>query len=698
MGKKKITINGVIKSRGSLVDSQIQKPRRGIVTKLIAAFMIPVAFVIIIGAVSYTTASKAIISNYKEASLQSMILTSKYINFGFDGVKAKAVQYITDRDMNFYLRGSKNNVEEFTTMSNIKNRMSTEQIIDEFLENIHIISAKKGVMTTARVNEKDIYGSFLASDGGKPLAEKPGTSYWLGSDSYLDKVFSIKPEAYAIRYVAGFSAYDSCVVFDISTLAINDILNNMNFGEGSIVGFVTNDGRETIPIYEGEEVGQIFTNQDFYTFLLEAKDQSISKAVTYKGDKYLFIGAKVGTHGSTVCALVPYANIVQKVKGIKNIAIILVAVSCIIAVLVGVMVASGMKQVIRHIINELEKVSRGDLTIIMKVKSKDEFNILSQGINKTIKNMRVLIEKVKLQSSSVKSSSDKVTKASDVFTKATQGISESINEIQAGVTQQASDAENCLLQMDMLSKKIQIVSGKTDEISKIAAETKGSVITGIASMTALNGKARKTSEITTRVITNIEVLEEKSKSISQIVETINEIAGQTNLLSLNASIEAARAGEAGRGFNVVAEEIRMLADQSMRSVKEIEILIKEIQLQTKNTVIIANEADSVVAEQEAAVNDTEKSLKDLSLNVEKLINNVDMITDSIANMDTARAGTLSAIENISAVSQQTAAATMTVNETTSEQMKAVSSLKDLSKELDENAQALEFVVQQFILE
>lgn len=726
MNAKKKTLNVVEKARDGLIKKTLQifskegektkigkkdqknqkghvtkahiKARYGIVVKLISSFIIPVAFVIIIGAVSYSTASKAIISNYEDASLQSMVLTSKYINFGFNSVKAKSLQYIADSDLKSYLSGIKDTVDEFTTKKNIRNRISTGKMADDFIANIHIITKEKGVMTTANKSKEGMYEGFLATEDGKQLAKKSNSSYWLGSDAYLDESFDVDTSSYALRYIAGFLENDAFVVFDISTSAINDILCNMDFGEGSIVAFISGDGRETVPVLEGQEFDPIFTDKDFYKALQDTKEPNYSDNVTYDGKDYLFIGSKVGLNGATACALIPYNNIIEKVKKIKELAIALVVASVIIAVLVGFFVAAGIKQAIQHIIVELEKVSGGDLTVVMKVKSKDEFNVLSNGINRTIDNMRILIEKIKTQSNSVKISSDKVTNASDVFAKATQGISESINEIQAGVTQQAQDAENCLLQMDKLSEKIQIVSGKTDEISKIAAETKDSVITGIDSMTALNEKAKETSKITARVINNIEVLEEKSRSIGKIIVTINEIAGQTNLLSLNASIEAARAGEAGKGFTVVAEEIKKLADQSMKAVKDIEALIKEIQLQTKNTVSIANEADSVVTEQEAAVNRTECSLKNLSVNVEKLISNVDMITANIANIDTARAGTLSAIENISAVSQQTAAATMTVNETTSGQINAVMSLNDLSKELDENAQALETVVQQFILE
>jgi methyl-accepting chemotaxis protein len=669
----------------------------GIANKLITSFLIPVAFVIIIGVVSYNKAATLIINNYKENSLQSIKITSEYMNFGFDTVETKGFQFISEPDIKRYVGGIKDSKELSKYKIGIMDKLLSEKASESFIENIHVLSDEVSSITTTNLSEEKMYSSFLKTEGGKKLAQIPNAKYWIGSNNYLDDTMELNMNDYTFRYVCGMFGSKTCIIFDISTAALEGIMSNLEFGDGSIVGFVTGDGREHIITSKDNKSESVFGNEEFFHQAIEADQTEISTNVEFHGKSYLFIGSKIGDTGSIICALIPKANLLKKVNDIKQLSFILVALASIVAIFIGVKVASGIKNIIRYIIFELEKVSQGDLTVKFKVRNKDEFNILADGINRTIDKMRLLIDGVKIQSGSVKASSGKVTNASEVFSKATQGISESINEIQMGVTQQAQDAENCLHEMDKLSEKIQIVSGKTNEINKIATNTKDSVVLGIKSMSALNVKAKETSKITERVINNIEMLGEKSNSIGKIVLTINEIALQTNLLSLNASIEAARAGDAGKGFTVVADEIRKLADQSVQAVKEIEALVKEIQIQTKSTVVIANEADSVVSEQETAVNNTERSLKELSINVEMLINNVDMITDNILNIDAARVGTLSAIENISAVSQQTAAATMSVNETTQEQMKAVQSLNVLSRELEENAQTLEKVVDQFIL-
>lgn len=669
-----------------------------IVLKLIISFLIPVVFVIVIGVVSYEKAATSIINNYKQSSLQSMKMMSEYMGFAFDSVELKGMQYITNADIIKYFSGIKDIDKGASIKSSIHSKLLAEQISDSLLTNIHILSDSVDTMTTGDYSEKNMYSSFLSSQGGKKLFEKKDAKYWIGSDDYLDKVLRTNKNNYAIRYVCGFSMTKACVIFDVSRKSLENIMQDLNFGEDSITGFVTADQRELILGKSGSKEGQIFSKEKFYKQAVSSEQQSGSKDVRYKGKDYLFLSSKIGDTNAMLCTLIPEDRIISKAKDIKIITFILVTLSSLIAVLIGLFMASGIKKVIHYIIVELDKVSKGNLMVRMEVKNKDEFNALALGINCMIDNMRKLIEKVMLQTDSVTVSSDKVTGASEIFTKATQEISESIHEIQEGVSQQAQDAEKCLQQMDKLSQKIQVVSGKTEEISKIALITKDSVMGGIDSMNHLNERAVQTSQITARVRNNIELLNSKSKSISLIIETINSIAQQTNLLSLNASIEAARAGDAGRGFNVVAEEIRKLADQSMKSVKEIAELIKEIQAQTKITVTIANEADGVVSEQEEAVNHTTQSLQLLSGNVEELIGNVKLITDSIENIDSARAGTLSAIENISAVSQQTAAATISVNDTTAKQMDAVVSLNELSKELDENAQALENEVKLFVVE
>ena len=150
-----------------------------------------------------------------------------------------------------------------------------------------------------------------------------------------------------------------------------------------------------------------------------------------------------------------------------------------------------------------------------------------------------------------------------------------------------------------------------------------------------------TANITRNVIQSIQELEEKSKSISNIVSAINDIAEQTNLLSLNASIEAARAGDAGRGFSVVAEEIRKLADQCLASSSQISSIVDEIVSKTGEVVNIARQAEDAVSSQSSVVEDTTNSFKQIDQLVAQLIQALQTISNNVQEMNCARNETLS---------------------------------------------------------
>lgn len=174
-----------------------------------------------------------------------------------------------------------------------------------------------------------------------------------------------------------------------------------------------------------------------------------------------------------------------------------------------------------------------------------------------------------------------------------------------------------------------------------------------------------------RAVTNevnciVKDMNESTRLINTISETIAEITEQTSLLSLNASIESARAGEAGKGFAVVAEEIGKLAEQSRNSTEEIKVIIEGIKIKSETALKAIEATESVVKEQDLAVDKTQEIFSEILKSIGIMIDKVEEVQLSIVDINNKKQSTIEEIENISSISQETASASEEVTASTEE--------------------------------
>ena len=675
----------------------IPMPRR-IATKLIFAFMIPVACIVVLGVVSYNKAAMAIEDNYRNSAAQTVVMMDRYITTAMENVQADFRNTLVDDEFKLLFSGNfaADAAKEMQIRTDWNGTFMKMPTSDRIYSNVYVLYDKKEIcIATSLVSKEGMHTEYKETAQGAMVTNDKYTNFWFGNECEMNEMMGTDGTKYAIRY-ARWSTNKSVIVADVSYDYIMEILNTLDAGEGSYVGLVTNmDGQEILADLYATPGTPVFVGSDFYIEAMETEEESGSKEVTYDGKDYLFIYSKIPSQDAAICALILNDTITAQAAEIGKITVIVVIIAVIVALALGIIFASNMSGAIGYMCYKVQKVAEGDLTVSIKTKRKDEFKLLTDELGIMIANIKHLITNVTTASDDLNVASDQVAESSRMFMQTSESIQLAVSEIEQGVAKLDEDSADCLSQMDALSDKISTVTDGTGVIGGLAEATGESIKQGVESVSELTGTAQSTTEITTHVVEAIGVLETKTRSIGQIIGVINGIAEQTNLLSLNASIEAARAGEAGRGFSVVAEEIRKLADQSLGSAKQISKIVDEIIANMGEVVSVAKKAEDIVKLQEESVGNTTHSFNEMDGQVQTLVESLESIKESVNNMETARAATLGAIESISAVSAETAASSTNVSEMATKQMSAIHTLDDAANQLTARAEELTVLLQQF---
>lgn len=667
---------------------------RGIQVKLIGAFMIPVILFVIIGFMIYSKCSTTLNSTYEASANTSVGTLEEYLGLGFENIELMATRLSINSTITSYYTGSE--VKSESMLMDAKVALSNESTADKFIDHI-IVCAKSGTACSEKgAIRGDVYNAFVESEEGKNVESEIGMgSMWISSHPAIDEVTGYDSDEYALSLVTVLKNNSNksvgYIIIDVKTSFIQDILDNAQISDNSIKGFVLEDGSQVL---SGDSDIK-FTDTDFYQEALTGENLQGSKEVSYEGADYLFTYSRIEGTNMLVCAMVPQKEIMAGAQTILRYTLIAVAICAVIAIVVGSVLASGISKAIRKVNRVLKKTSDGDLTGQISMKRKDEFNVLSSSITNMIGSMKDLILKMTNVSGHVSDSAVQVGTNSEVLLEVTKDITEAVDYINSGISQQAQDTESCLEQMNGLAERINVVHENTDEISEIAQEAQGAIENGMVIVANLGEKVQGTTEVTETIIREIRELNKESIAINSIIGTINEIAEQTNLLSLNASIEAARAGEAGRGFAVVSEEIRKLAEQSGNAGNQIGEIINHIQERLAATIETAGLAGESVAFQTEALNNTVDVFKNISQQVSKLAEDVEKITQSVGGIEQAKEDTMNAIESISTTSNQTESASEELARSTEKQLQAVEVLNDAVKRLQMDAEDLDTSVSIF---
>ena len=672
---------------------------RGIKMKLICAFLVPVVLFVCVGMLIYSRSKESLTETYETSAVTSVTTLERYLGLGFDSIDLIGNRLAVNPTITQFYTATKDEGKTESEFMDVKLAISAEATADEFVKHIIIISSITDPCTDEGVLvNKQGYESFIESTAGKEVEENNnGEPYWISKHIELDTEIGFDRDDYPLAYTRPLlndrMRQVGYIIIDVQTDFVKNILEQAEISDDCITAFITRDGKQVV--VGNDKIN--FDEQSFYKKAIESEELSGNSYITYKGDTYLFTYSIEDKTGAMICAMVPQKEILAGANVILKYTILAILICCIVAIFTGVTMATGMSKQFSVVNTVLKTTSDGDLTGTIQTKRTDEFRILSLSVLSMIDSMKNLIVKMTSVSDNVSESASQVDDNSQLLLEATRSIKEAVSYIDAGITQQSTDTENCLHQMSELSDKINNVHSNTREINKIADSTQKIVDDGMNIITDLTDKVKDTTEITKYIIQAIGELNKEAKRIYTIINTINEIAEETNLLSLNASIEAARAGEAGRGFAVVSDEIRKLAEQSSQAGTSIANIIGQLQTKMISTMETAEKAADIVSNQEIALDNTVDVFKNIRQQVDTLAEDVDKITASIKVIEVAKNDTMEAIESISATSNETEAASNELSKSAERQLQAVEELSSAVQRLKDDAGDLDSSVSIFKL-
>ncbi|MGC5327641.1 methyl-accepting chemotaxis protein [Brevibacillus sp. SYSU BS000544] len=349
-----------------------------------------------------------------------------------------------------------------------------------------------------------------------------------------------------------------------------------------------------------------------------------------------------------------------------------------------------------HSVNEVSQaMAQGDFSRSLTVQSEDEFGQMSRNFNAMRENVQALLSKISASSHHVAATAEELTASAEQTSKATEQIAETVQEVAAGTDKQVRSVEESSRSIremshgiDQIAQNAQHVADTAQQAMEMAQDGDQSIRTAIQQMHSISDHINELSH-------TVKGLGDRSQEIGQIVAVISGISQQTNLLALNAAIEAARAGEHGRGFAVVADEVRKLAEQSSQSAQQISQLIGAIQLETSKAVSAMETSTQEVTSGIHVVNTAGVSFEQIQAYVNQVAQRITEVSESARKLSTNTQKVVQSTNLIAEMADTTASGTQNVSAASEEQLASMQEIASSAHSLSQMAEELHSLISTF---
>ncbi|MBE6096054.1 MAG: methyl-accepting chemotaxis protein [Schwartzia succinivorans] len=592
---------------------------------------------------------------------------------------------------------------------------ATARMLSSFSAQDEAIVRRKE-MTATYKGDKDIIDITHATDDGYCVSYAEGDitkeadwtkrDWFVGAkkagkmiftDPYRDSSTNKLCITVAVPY-ARQGAKGGVICEDISMTAIEEMVKQIKYeGEGKGMFLNPASGIIIASADEAETLKKIEDNAVLKDHIAEMAQKKEGYFISSAGGSERVIGYKtMASTGWIVAVGAPSDFVFAEISKLRMLYSILTVVGIVLIVVALLYASSNIVKNILGLTGHINEMAKGNLRLEpLAVTSNDEFGQMATGFNNMNKNIRTLIQQMMNSSEQVAASSEELTASSQQAAEAATHVAQTVVEVAGGMDKQLASVDQAKQNIDAAFIDIEAMTKKAAEVTENTEQMAGAADHGAELMNNAMDKMNGIEQSVSNSAQVVRKLGENSKQIGQIVESISAIADQTNLLALNAAIEAARAGEAGRGFSVVAEEVRKLAEQSQQSAEEIKERIAVIQGDTEEAVVAMEAGTNEVALGTQAIREVGEQFQDITARVSSIKTEMEEINHAVKTVEDGMKGVVGAMDTIDEVSRATSEETQTISAAAEEQSASSQEIASASHSLADLATDLQTATGKF---